>query len=104
MLRWVSWFGDVVANHRQLPRLGLGLGRRREGAGGRGVLLAGDRVVALQLLVDPGAVGPAVLGQAGQQRPAQVGVDRQAVDHEGDPSSSPSRSLRRLVGLCAAEA
>ena len=57
--------GDVVARPSPLPRLGLGLGGRAGGAGGGGVLLAGDRVVPLELGVDPVGV------RRGRPRPAR---------------------------------
>ena len=56
----------------------LGLGGRARGPGGGGVLLAGDRVVARRAPRRSGPRRRAGPGQADQQRPAQVGVDRRA--------------------------
>ena len=58
----------------------------------RGGLLAGDRVVAVELLVDGLVVGATLAGEPVQQLPAQVGVDRRA------RRASASRRAARRAG------
>ena len=62
MLRWVS-FGTSSRTTASSHASALASAVGTRGAGRGGVLLAGDGVVAGELVVDPGLVGPAGAGE-----------------------------------------
>ena len=87
-------FGSVALDGRG-PRLLLGLGGRPRGAGAGGPLAPGRGVLAGPLGVDLGGVGGTGRDERGQQRPAHLEVDGQAVEHLGAVEQRPQRGRCR---------